>query len=239
MHPDAAVLLSDQKDEHARRQKHPFDLAFALAFGAWVFSYREEPEALLARTKECEDVARRNSLLFFVHIQIPSSVTLAQFSAGANAEGYSSYRKVLANPMVISIGQPYPRSKMAQSYLDSEQIEEAINEIEFVLEQIERAGWHERVYYAEVLRVKGCILQRCGRISEAEQLMLKSLEFARQQQAKSWELRTSTSLARLWQSQGKRKEAHGLLAPVYDWFTEGFDTKDLIEAKAVLEELAR
>jgi len=65
-----------------------------------------------------------------------------------------------------------------------------------------------------------------------------SLDWAGEQQAKSWELRTSTSLARLWQQQGKRKEAHDLLAPVYSWFTEGFDTKDLKEAKALLEELA-
>jgi len=65
-----------------------------------------------------------------------------------------------------------------------------------------------------------------------------SLDWAGEQQAKSWELRTSTSLARLWQQQGKRKEAHDLLAPVYSWFTEGFDTKDLKDAKALLEELA-
>jgi predicted ATPase len=72
----------------------------------------------------------------------------------------------------------------------------------------------------------------------AEQNYLASLDWAREQQAKSWELRTSTSLARLWQSQGKKKEAHDLLAPVYGWFTEGFDTKDLKDAKALLEELA-
>ena len=72
----------------------------------------------------------------------------------------------------------------------------------------------------------------------AEKNYLASLDWAREQQAKSWELRTSTSLAKLWQSQGKKKEAHDLLAPVYDWFTEGFDTKDLKDAKALLEELA-
>jgi predicted ATPase len=60
---------------------------------------------------------------------------------------------------------------------------------------------------------------------------------ARQQQATSWELRAAMSLARLWQQQGKRAEARGLLAPIYGWFTEGFDTPDLQEAKALLEEL--
>ena len=74
-------------------------------------------------------------------------------------------------------------------------------------------------------------------LASAEKNYLASLDWAREQQVKSWELRTSTRLARLWQSQGKREEAHELLSPVYDWFTEGFDTKDLKEAKALLEEL--
>jgi predicted ATPase len=76
-----------------------------------------------------------------------------------------------------------------------------------------------------------------GDLAGAEQNYLASLDWARKQQAKSWELRTATSLARLWQGQGKRKKARDLLAPIYNWFTEGFDTKDLIEAKALLNEL--
>ena len=75
------------------------------------------------------------------------------------------------------------------------------------------------------------------RAAGAEQNYLDSLDVARQQQAKSWELRTATSLARLWQNQGKSWEACELLAAIYGWFTEGFDTKDLREAKALLEEL--
>ena len=74
--------------------------------------------------------------------------------------------------------------------------------------------------------------------SEAEACFLQAIEVARSQQAKSWELRASTSLARLWQSQGKRAEAHRMLSEVYNWFTEGFDTKDLQEAKALLAELS-
>ncbi|MGH8759583.1 MAG: hypothetical protein ACREVW_08750 [Burkholderiales bacterium] len=105
------------------------------------------------------------------------------------------------------------------------------------LEQIERPGWQERVWLAEVLRLKGWILSLKGDLAGAEKNYLASLDWARTQLAKSWELRTSTSLARLWQSQGKRKEACDLLAPVYNWFTEGFDTKDLKEAKALLDGL--
>jgi predicted ATPase len=74
--------------------------------------------------------------------------------------------------------------------------------------------------------------------AEAEAYFQKAIDIARQQQAKSWELRASTSLARLWQQQGKTTEAHQMLAEIYNWFTEGFDTKDLREAQALLQELS-
>ena len=73
--------------------------------------------------------------------------------------------------------------------------------------------------------------------TQAEACFQQALAIARRQQAKSWELRAAMSLSRLWQQQGKRAEAHELLAPIYGWFTEGFDTADLQEAKALLEEL--
>jgi predicted ATPase len=73
--------------------------------------------------------------------------------------------------------------------------------------------------------------------AKAEACFERALAVARQQQAKSWELRAATSMARLWRDQGKRQEAHDLLAPIYGWFTEGFDTRDLKEAKALFNEL--
>ena len=79
---------------------------------------------------------------------------------------------------------------------------------------------------------------RLGTAAQAEACFQQALTIARRQQAKSWELRAATSLARLWQQQGKRAEAHKLLAPVYGWFTEGFDTADLQEAQALLDTLA-
>jgi predicted ATPase len=100
----------------------------------------------------------------------------------------------------------------------------------------------ERLYEAELYRVKGELVLQSGvrtSDSEAEECFLRAIEIARPQQAKSLELRAVMSLARLWQQQGKRKEAHALLAEIYGWFTEGFDTADLQEAKALLEELAR
>ena len=90
---------------------------------------------------------------------------------------------------------------------------------------------------AEAYRLQGEFLlrQAVPDAAHAESCFQQALAIARYQQAKSWELRTATSLSRLWQQQGKRMEAHALLAPVYGWFTEGYDTADLQEAKALLE----
>ena len=98
----------------------------------------------------------------------------------------------------------------------------------------------ERWYEPELYRLKGVLLlqQSLDNQAEAEACFHHTLDIARNRQAKSLELRAATSLARLWQQQGKRQEAHDLLAPVYNWFTEGFDTADLKDAKALLDELA-
>src|SRR5262249_37714859 len=97
----------------------------------------------------------------------------------------------------------------------------------------------ESVYEAEMHRVQGMLVlaQAADQHALAETCFQYALAIARCQQARSWELRAAMSLARLWQQQGKRAEAHELLAPVYGWFTEGFDTADLQEARALLDEL--
>jgi predicted ATPase len=98
----------------------------------------------------------------------------------------------------------------------------------------------ETWFEAEVNRIAGeiALMSPQPDAEEVELCYERALTVARQQQAKSWELRAAMSMARLWRDQGKRDEAHDLLAPVYGWFTEGFDTRDLKEAKALLEELA-
>jgi predicted ATPase len=97
-----------------------------------------------------------------------------------------------------------------------------------------------RWYAPELYRLKGELLlqQHSDNQAEAETCFQHAISIAQSQQAKSFELRTATSLARLWQQQGKRREAHDLLAPVYGWFTEGFETADLKDTKALLDELA-
>jgi predicted ATPase len=107
--------------------------------------------------------------------------------------------------------------------------------VDDALQLIERT--RERWFAAELNRHKGQLLLRKGRREAAEQLYRKALSIAQEQEAKLWELRAAVSLARLGREQGRRAEARDILAPVYGWFTEGFDTPDLKEAKALLDEL--
>jgi len=119
-----------------------------------------------------------------------------------------------------------------------EQPEAGLTALAEALTLVDTTG--ERWYEAELYRLKGVLLlqQSSSNQTEAESCFHQAIAIAQNQQAKSLELRATTSLARLWQQQGKRQEAHDLLAPVYHWFTEGFDTADLKDAKTLLDELA-
>jgi predicted ATPase len=126
---------------------------------------------------------------------------------------------------------------LAEAYRDTGQPEQGLRLITEALDHVAQTGI---VYYeAELLRLDAELRLRLDTPDEqrAEASFRRALETAGRQQAKSWELRAATSLARLWGKQGRQTEARELLAPVYGWFTEGFDTADLIEAKALLDEL--
>jgi predicted ATPase len=116
------------------------------------------------------------------------------------------------------------------------QIDEGLTLLDDALQIVERTG--ERMLAAELNRLKGQLLVRQGHSAAAEELYRKAISVAQEQEAKLWELRATTSLARLRRDQGHRAEARDLLKPVYDWFTEGFNAPDLKEAKALLGELA-
>jgi predicted ATPase len=146
---------------------------------------------------------------------------------------------------------PLVLGALAQGYAQGGQAQEGLRVIAEALALVKKT--EERWNEAELSRLKGELVLQSGVRSpktpipntqapspqvEAEACYLKAIAIARKQQAKSLELRAATSLARLWQRQGKRQEAHGLLLEIYNWFTEGFATKDLQEAQALLEELA-
>jgi predicted ATPase len=176
---------------------------------------------------------------------------------GQREEGMVQLRQGLAAYRATGseLQRPHFLALLAEACGKVGQAEEGLNVLAEALAVIDRT--EERVYGAELYRLKGELVLQSGvwrpasenpnaqpltpntqMEAEAEACFLKAIDIARQQQAKSWELRATVSLTRLWQRQGKKTEAHKLLSEVYDWFTEGFDTKDLQEAKALLEELA-
>src|SRR5262249_3856832 len=126
---------------------------------------------------------------------------------------------------------------LAEAYGQAGQTEAGLSALAEGLAAAHKTGG--RYWEAELHRLKGeLLLRQASPPEEGEACFRQALDIAPHQQAKSFELRAAMSLSRLWQQQGKRTEAHDLLAPVYGWFTEGFDTADLQEAKALLEELA-
>ncbi len=142
------------------------------------------------------------------------------------------------------VAQPWMLTLLSDSYRRLGRTGEGLSVVAEALAAVEMTG--ERQYEAELYRLKGELLLPSWRVSrnqdesatpEAESCFLEAIEIARRQQAKSLELRSSTSLSRLWQQRGKKQQARRLLAEIYGWFTEGFDTSDLKQAKALLEDL--
>jgi predicted ATPase len=146
--------------------------------------------------------------------------------------GSAAYRATGAEAWV-----PYQIALLARACEIAGQVEEAADLLDDAQGITERTG--ERWLAAELYRHKGWLLSRQGQFEAAEELYRKALSIARDQEAKLWELRAGASLARLRRDQGRQAEARDLLAAVYGWFTEGFDTPDLKEAKALLDELSR
>ena len=138
----------------------------------------------------------------------------------------------LSHPFTLAMALTW-----AEAYGKRGQAEAGLRAVEEALAFVERT--EERFYEAELRRLQGEFLlqQSPDQPSDAAACFQHALDVSRSQEAKSLELRAAMSLARLWQSQGRKHEAHDLLAPVYDWFTEGFDTQDLKDAKALLTAL--
>jgi predicted ATPase len=239
-YPEQATRISDAADQQAGRRGHPFDLGWALTVGAAVFDYLREPDELLKRVAEADRVGRENSLPFVTDCLVDMHSGMGLIRRGQVAEGMASLKRGLAiwEEGGGRVYSPYAKSVLAEGMAQLGDLAGALVLIDEIIAQIERPGWEERHYYAEALRIRGWLLSLKGDPAGAEHSYIASLDWARQQQAKSWELRSATSYARLMRDQGRIGEAYELLAPVYAWFTEGFATKDLKDAKALLDELA-
>jgi predicted ATPase len=237
--PDQAMQHSLEARTLAREVSHPYSLALALLFATFLHQFRREAAAAHEQAKTLTTFAMEQG---FAQALAQGTVLYgwALVMQGQDKAGMSQLRQGLAADLATGakVFQPYFLGSLAEAYGEGGHPEEGLNaltEAEVVIGNLEM-GFYE----AELHRLKGQLLlqQSADNAAEAESCFHQSITIAQNQSAKSWELRAATSLARLWQSQGKRDEAHELLEPVYGWFTEGFDTADLIDAKALLDELS-
>jgi class 3 adenylate cyclase len=239
--PEQARRESDICLAHARADGHAFGLVWALTFSSYVFAYRREPEQFLDRLDDADRLAKEQGLAFIAEVSVPQARGIIELQRGRPKtaivhlrQGIDSWTRQGGNVRV-----PYVKAALAEAEALDGNLDGALAVVEECLAQIEQPWSQERLWLAEVLRIKGWILALMGRNAEAEATLRNSVTCARAQRAKSWELRSATTLARLLAKGGRREEARDLLAPIYAWFTEGLDAKDLVEAKAFLDELSR
>jgi predicted ATPase len=254
-YPEQAVGRIHEAVALAQEVAHPFSLAFALSFVSWLHHYRRESPATQAGAEAALALCREHRFAFFLAQQ-----TVLQGWAWAEQghveegmaqmrQGLAAYKEVFGPQATGAEGErPYLLALFAEAYGKRGQPHEGVRIVEEALTAAQKCA----VWDGELYRVKGELLltqvaMRDSRlplsaatslVAEVEICFRQALDITRRHQAKALELRAAMSLARLWQQQGKRQEAHDLLASVYNWFTEGFDTADLKDAKALLDELS-
>ena len=238
-YPDAALADVDHALEDAREIGQAATLLYALLHVSVTDIHCGNYATATAVLDELTALAGEKGALFWnVH------GTAHQGCLFSLTGKYSDAIKMLTSGFIAiwSTGttcwMPLYSSNLARAYVELGKFDDAWRCIREAITAVEATK--ERWCEAEVDRVAGEIALKSTDTdaAEAETYFERALAVARQQQAKSWELRAAMSLARLWRDQGKVHQARELLAPVYGWFTEGFDTRDLKEAKALLEELA-
>ncbi len=237
-YPDQALARSHEAVTLAQHVAHPFSLGYALMLSALFHSFRREVRLTQERAEAVIILATDQGFPQWKAVgALLRGWTLAHQERAK--EGIEQLTQGLraVRAMGAKINQSYFLALLAEAHGIMGQPAEGLMTLTEALTLTDTTG--ERWYQSELYRLKGELLLQhsSDNHAEAETCFHHALDIARNQQAKSFELRAATSLARLWQQQGKRQEAHDLLAPVYHWFTEGFDTADLQDAKALLEEL--
>jgi predicted ATPase len=239
-YPDQAQQRCQEALTLARQLSHPFSVAFGLGHRAVLHQFRREGRAACESAQELITLCTERGFSQWVAMgTILRGWGLA--AQGQGEMGMAQMREGLLSSQNAGtkLGQAPVLAQLAEVYWRTGQTAAGLQALTEAVAVMDTTG--ERWWAAETYRLKGELLLQQGVLnaSEVETCFQHAMDIARQQHAKSWELRAATSLTRLWQSQGKRDEARTLLAPVYHWFTEGFDTADLGEAKALLEELRK
>ena len=238
-YPEAALADTDHALKNAREMGQSSTLIYALSHGSFTHIFCGNYAAVNAQLDEAVTLANEKSALAWKAFGMMHQGSLLALTGQASnaaqimTSGISEWRSTGSTLWI-----PWYLSNLARAYAELGQFDNASHCIGEAMTTVQTTK--ERWCEAEVDRIAGeiALMSPGPDASKAEAYFERALAIARQQQAKSWELRASMSLARLWRDQGKVQQARELLAPVYGWFTEGFDTRDLKEAKALLEELA-
>jgi predicted ATPase len=234
-YPDKALASVDYGVRLGQRLAHPLSLHQAFFYGAVLHLFRREPEMVLPYVRAGEVVATEQRVALYMEPEILRSGAI--LDQGAVRQAAASLGESLAARQAIGrrLHGPYQLALLSEGLARAGDRDAAVAALAEAKAAIETSG--QRWWEAEIHRLRGMLLLPSQRFTECEACFERALDVARQQQARSLELRAATSLARLWGEQRRRTEARNLLAPVYGWFTEGFDTADLKEAKALLDEL--
>jgi class 3 adenylate cyclase/predicted ATPase len=235
-YPDQALARISAAIAEARRLAHPASLATALGLGAKLLPFDGDSAVLDEWVDEMVAITTDQG---FAHWRAGTTIYRgwAKVKNDDVSEGISLLRSGLTayRATGAEVWMPQFIAYLAAAYEIAGNVGEAETLLDDALQIVARTG--ERWFEAELYRQKGQLLLRQGHSEAATELYRKALSIAEEQGARLWELRAAASLARLRRDQGRRAEARDLLAPVYGWFTEGFDTPDLKEAKGLLDEL--
>jgi predicted ATPase len=238
-YPAQAIRRGQEALALAQALTHPASLAAARHWAAWLHLYRREVAGVQAQANALLTLATARGFA----LQVGFGTCWQGWALaiqGQSEAGLTLLRQGMAATLATGqeLSRPYQLVLLAEAVGHAGQVEEGLRLLAEAMTVLEARGQGDLL--AEAYRLQGALLlrQAVPDAAQAEACFHQALAIAHRQQAKSWELRAAMSLSRLWQYQGKWEEALELLAPIYGWFTEGFDTADLQEAKALLEELA-
>jgi DNA-binding winged helix-turn-helix (wHTH) protein/predicted ATPase len=236
-YPDQALRQSREAVAQARELQALFSRCFVVYFASEIHAYRREPEEVLAQIEELASLATEQGYSHFISV----AVFLRAWAESFLGEAFSTIERMregIEGRLALGAlaGVPNHLALLAEHCLQADRIPEGLAAVDEALEISSSGG--QGLFDAELWRLKGELLRRSGSPdSAAEEMFGQAIDVARSQSAKSFELRATLSLARLWAKQSKRTEARDLLSDIYGWFTEGFATDDLREARELLNEL--
>jgi class 3 adenylate cyclase/predicted ATPase len=235
---DRARQLIDEAVAHADESAHPPTLAIVHNFKAVLELLRGDGAAAKRHGDRAVELSREHGLGFFLNAAGQASSAAGARSGERGAAAVESRRLTATyvaegNKFLV----PFYEGLLAEIEAELDDLDEALNRIDAALAVADETGEHWTDAFMHRIRGEILLKRDPANTAQAEEAFLTAIAVARQQKARSFELRAAVSMARLWRDQGKRDETRELLAPVYGWFTEGFDTMDLKDAKALLDEL--